>query len=132
MQPALPAEALVLVTILPDPRDQEIARVMDWYRMPYRRAPKTIDMEYQAFYQTVRFGAEKWTIHYVAPMLGHELTTRAEPLRDAPDHPRVGWTGLYLPENTLREQPESALSKFMLAVENLGGAQDEPTVLEKR
>jgi len=132
MQPALPAEALVLVAILPDPRDQEIARVMGWYHIPYCRAPKTIDVEYLAFYQTVRFGAEKWAIHYVAPVLGHELTTRAELLWDEPDHPRAGWTELHLPENTLREQPESVLSTIMQAVGNLGGARDEPTALEKR
>ncbi|HJO33899.1 MAG TPA: hypothetical protein QGI62_07195 [Anaerolineales bacterium] len=105
---------------------------MSWYRMPYRRAPKTIDVEYLAFYQTVRFGAEKWAIHYVAPVLGHELTTRAELLWDEPDHPRAGWTELHLPENTLREQPESVLSTIMQAVGNLGGARDEPTALEKR
>ncbi|HJN41749.1 MAG TPA: hypothetical protein QF589_06545 [Anaerolineales bacterium] len=71
-------------------------------------------------------------IHYVVPMLSHELATRAELLQDELNHPRAGWTGLHLPENTLREQPESALSKIMQAVENLGGARDELTALKKR
>ena len=132
MQPALPAEALVLVAILPDPRDLEITHVLGWYRIPYCRLPKTIDVEYLVFYRTARLGAEKRAIHYVAPVLGHELTTRAELLWDEPDHPRAGWTELHLPENTLREQPESVLSTIMQAVGNLGGARDEPTALEKR
>jgi len=41
-----------------------------------------------AFYQTARFGEEKWAIHYTAPVLGHELVTRAELLRTEPGHPR--------------------------------------------
>ncbi|MFQ5408330.1 MAG: hypothetical protein ACE5FI_07930 [Anaerolineales bacterium] len=83
-------EALVLVAVLPDPHDLEIARVLGWYRIPYKRAPRTIDVDYIAFYHTAKFGAEKWAIHYVAPVAGHELTTRRELLRDEPDHPRAG------------------------------------------
>ncbi len=233
----LPAETLVLVAILPDPRDLEITHVLGWYRIPYCRLPKTIDVEYLVFYRTARLGAEKRAIHYVAPVLGHELTTRAELLWDDPDHPRAGeqyfkpqlgalqplprpiplrtwqritflnttgeclnsaeeinqlivgsaerellwtglrergsptekdyrsasgraefdravlcrlgdlgitlgdapaeppsggWTGPYLPERTLCEQPLSVLSEIMGTVKNLGGARDEPTALEER
>ena len=80
---------LVLVTVLKDPRDLEIARVLGWYRIPLATAPKTISVDYLAFYQTARFGEEKWAIHYVAPVHGHELTTRVELLRTEPDHPRA-------------------------------------------
>jgi hypothetical protein len=81
--------ALVLVAILKDKRDLEIARVLGWYRIPLKTAPKTVAVDYLAFYQTARFGAEKWAINYVAPVRGHELTTRAELLRTQPDHPRA-------------------------------------------
>jgi hypothetical protein len=71
------------------PRDLEIARLLGWYRIPLRTAPKVVAVDYLAFYQTGVFGEEKWQIRYVAPVRGHELTTRAELLRDEPDHPRA-------------------------------------------
>jgi hypothetical protein len=49
-----------------------------------------VAVDYLAFYQTAGFGAEKWRIQYVAEVRGHELTTRAELLRDEPDHPHAG------------------------------------------
>jgi hypothetical protein len=60
--------SLVLVCFLPKPRDLEIARVLGWYRIPLRSAPK---------------------VQYVAAVRGHELTTRAELLRDEPEHPHA-------------------------------------------
>jgi hypothetical protein len=74
---------------MPEPRDLEIARLLGWYRIPLRTAPKVIAVDYLAFYQTGAFGNEKWRIQYVAPVRGHELTTRAELLRDEPDHARA-------------------------------------------
>lgn len=75
---------------MPSPRDLEIARLLGWYRIPLRRAPKTISVDAVAFYHTAAFDSEKWGIYYTAPVLGHELTTRAELLRDEPAHPRAG------------------------------------------
>jgi len=80
---------LVLVAILNNKRDFEIARVLGWYRIPLKTAPKTVSVDWLAFYQTAKFGDEKWSINYVAPVRGHELTTRAELLRTQPDHPRA-------------------------------------------
>lgn len=81
--------ALVLVAVINDRRDLEIARLLGWYRIPLRSAPKVVAMDYLAFYQTGAFGAERWQIQYVAPVRGHELTTRLELLRDEPEHPRA-------------------------------------------
>jgi len=90
MSPMISNQALILVAILPSPRDLEIARVLGWYRIPLRRAPKVVDVDYLAFYQTAAFGKnERWMIQFAAEVRGHELTTRAEILRDAPDHPRA-------------------------------------------
>lgn len=80
--------SLVLVAVINNPRDLEIARVLGWYRIPLRFSPKVIAVDYLAFYQTAVFGDEKWRIQYIAPVKGHELTTRGELLRDEPDHPR--------------------------------------------
>lgn len=81
--------SLVLVAIVNDPRDMEIARLLGWYRIPLRSAPKVIFVDYLAFYQTGAFGEAKWQIQTIAPVLGHELTTRRELLKDQPDHPRA-------------------------------------------
>ncbi len=90
MNASVPDTALVLVAILPSPQDLEIARVLGWYRIPLRKAPKVVDVDYLAFYQTAAFGeSERWQIAYVAPVRGHELTTRADLLRDEPDHPHA-------------------------------------------
>jgi hypothetical protein len=78
-----------MVALMNDPRDLEIARLLGWYRIPLRSAPKVIAVDYLAFYQTAAFGAEKWRIQYIAPVRGHELVRRIELLRDEPDHPHA-------------------------------------------
>jgi hypothetical protein len=82
--------SLVLVCLLPSPRDLEIARLLGWYRIPFRTAPKVIAVDYLAFYQPGSFGEHGGRIEWMAPVSGHELTTRQELLRDEPDHPRAG------------------------------------------
>ena len=85
-----PAESLVLVAVLPAQRDLEIARLLGWYRIPLRFAPKVVAVDYLAFYQTGAFGPEeRWQITRFAAVRGHELTTRRELFRDEPDHPRA-------------------------------------------
>lgn len=80
--------SLILVAVMKSPRDLEIARLLGWYRIPLRSAPKVIAVDYLAFYQTGAFEEQKWAIQYLAPVKGHELCTRAELLRDEPGHPR--------------------------------------------
>lgn len=82
--------SLILVAFLPTPRDLELARVLGWYRIPLRTAPKVVAVDYVAFYQPASFGDHKWQIEYLAPVRGHELVTRAELLRDEADHPKAG------------------------------------------
>ena len=82
-------EDLVLVAIARNPRDLEIARVLGWYRIPLAFSPKTLYVDWLAFYQTAAFGAERWSVRWVAPVRGYELTTRAALLRTDPDHPRA-------------------------------------------
>lgn len=81
--------SLILVVVMNNPRDMEIARLLGWYRIPLRSAPKVVAVDYLAFYQTAAFGDERWCIQYIAPVRGHELTTRAELLQDERDHPRA-------------------------------------------
>jgi len=86
---SLSPTALILVAVMTDPRDLEIARLLGWYRIPLRKAPKVVAVDFLAFYQTSAFGAENWRIQYISQVRGHELTTRAELLRDGDDHPRA-------------------------------------------
>jgi hypothetical protein len=81
--------SLVLVGLLPTPRDLEIARFLGWYRIPLRTAPKVIAVDYLAMYQPGSFGESGGRIEYMAPVHGHELTTRGQLLKDEPDHPRA-------------------------------------------
>lgn len=81
--------SLILVAVMTKPRDLEIARLLGWYRIPLRTAPKVIAVDYLAFYQTGGFGDDRWRIRYLAPVRGHELTTRAELLQDERDHSRA-------------------------------------------
>jgi len=90
MNTSLPETALILVAILPEQRDFDIARLFGWYRIPLKNAPKVISVDYLAFYQTKAFGdAQKWQIAHVAEILGHELVQRKDLIRDEPDHPRA-------------------------------------------
>ena len=77
---------LILVTYMPSPCDMEIARLLGWYRIPLRTAPKVIAVDYLAFYQPASFGEGRWRIETLAPVHGHELVTRAELFRDQADH----------------------------------------------
>jgi hypothetical protein len=85
----LTPNSLILVAIINKPRDLEIARLLGWYRIPLRTAPKVVAVDHLAFYQTSAFGEGNEGVHYIAPVRGHELTTRAELLRDEPNHPRA-------------------------------------------
>lgn len=85
LQPA----SLILVCLLPSPRDLEIARLLGWYRIPLRTAPKVVAVDYLAFYQPSAFAERGGKIEFVAEVHGHELTTRGELLKDEADHPRA-------------------------------------------
>ena len=85
----LTATSLVLVCLLPSPRDLEIARLLGWYRIPLRTAPKVVAVDYLAFYQPSSFGERGGQIEYVAEVRGHELTTRGELLKDEVNHPQA-------------------------------------------
>jgi hypothetical protein len=85
----LSPSALILVAIIPTPDDLQVARVLGWYRIPIRTAPKILNVDYLAFYQPASFLERKWQIEYLAPVLGHELTTRLDLLREEGNHPRA-------------------------------------------
>jgi hypothetical protein len=106
--PSLPAvNDLVLVAFLPAPRDLEIVRLLGWYRIPLRTAPRVVAVDWLAFYQPASFGEDhKWCVEFVAPVRGHELVTRAELLKDDAEHPRAGEEYFKLSLGTLETLPQ--------------------------
>lgn len=133
MSPLPSPSSLILVAVMTAPRDLEIARLLGWYRIPLRSAPKVIAVDYLAFYQTGAFGDEKWQIQYVAPVRGHELTTRAELLRDEPDHPRAREEYFKIQIGALERLPDPIMAgkwrritflyttgEYLLAAETIG------------
>lgn len=103
--------SLVLVCLLPAPRDLEIARLLGWYRIPLRTAPKVIAVDYLAFYQPSAFGERGGQIEFVAPVRGHELTTRGELLKDETDHPRAREEYYKVQIGPLEKLPDLILSE---------------------
>jgi hypothetical protein len=86
----LSPDSLILVCYLPATKDLDFARMLGWYRIPLKSAPKVIEVDYLAFYQGNNFGEQhRWQVEYIAEYRGHELTTRGELLREESDHPRA-------------------------------------------
>lgn len=86
----LSSDSLILVAVMPNPRDLDIARLLGWYRIPLKSAPKILHPDAIAFYQTSAFAKDhRSRIEYYAEVAGVELTTRAELFRDEPEHPRA-------------------------------------------
>lgn len=103
--------ALMLVGVLPAKKDFEIARLLGWYRIPLRMAPKIVDVDYLAFYQTGAFGnTARWQIGWFAEVRGYELTTRRELIRDEPDHPRANEEYYKMQLGTLQPRGEPIIA----------------------
>jgi len=80
----------VLVAVMNEPQDFEIARDEGWYRVPVKHAPSaTTEASVLAFYFTKAFGDRKWTVQWYGAIRGHELVRRRDIILAEPDHPRA-------------------------------------------
>jgi hypothetical protein len=80
----------VLVAIVNNRRDFEIARDEGWYRVPAKAAPQsTTEAAVLAFYFTKAFDDEKWSVRWYGEVRGHELARRRDLFPGEPDHPRA-------------------------------------------
>jgi len=103
---------LVLIAFIPSPRDLELARLFGWYRIPLRTSPKVVAVDYLAFYQPASFGeGHKWRIEYFAPVLGHELVTRAELFTDQSNHPRAHDEYFKIQLGSVQELPDAVIAE---------------------
>jgi hypothetical protein len=80
---------LILIAVLNNLRDLEVLRLLGWYRIPLRYAPKIISVDAVAFYQTSEFGKEKWGVRYAARVQGVELVQRTDLFQEDINHPRA-------------------------------------------
>lgn len=80
---------IIMVGLVPSPKDLEIARVLGWYRIPLRANIRVITVDFLAFYQPASFKDHKWQIEFFAPVTGHELVLRSQLLKTEADHPRA-------------------------------------------
>jgi len=80
----------VLVAIVNNRRDFDIARDEGWYRVPAKHAPQsTTEAAVLAFYFTKAFDDEKWSIRWYGEVRGHELARRRDLFPGEPEHPRA-------------------------------------------
>jgi len=82
-------DAQVLVAVMNNLRDFEIARDQGWYRIPLERTPSRVGADYLALYQTKAFGKERWAINYYAPIKRFHIVPRQILLPEESDHPRA-------------------------------------------
>lgn len=80
----------VLVAIMNNLQDWQRVQDEHWYRLPVKHAPANApNFDWIAFYFSKVFNADKWAIHFCAPILGHELLTRLDLLPAEPQHRRA-------------------------------------------
>ena len=80
----------VLVAIMNNRRDLEIARTQRWYRIPVKSAnrliPELEQMQYLAFYQTKIFKRDAFAVNYYAEIERISTAPRIELLPNEPGH----------------------------------------------
>jgi very-short-patch-repair endonuclease len=83
----------VLVAIMNNLLDFDIALHQQWYRIPVRSARRRLKERWPprwlAFYQTKVFGTERWAINYYASVRGIRVVARRDLLPEDPSHPRA-------------------------------------------
>ena len=80
----------VLIAIMNNQRDWEIARTQRWYRIPVKSADRFIrdleQMQYLAFYQTMIFKKDAFAVNYYAEIERISIAPRIELLPDDAGH----------------------------------------------
>ena len=86
-----PSTALLLVAVMPSPRDLEIAPRAWLVSHPIPvLPPKIVQVDYLAFYQPASFGKRTLTALNISARCGEwNWPMRKEIIRDEPDHPRA-------------------------------------------
>jgi len=84
-----PEQTPVLVAVMNNQRDFDIARRQGWYRIPVKHVPRRLGAEYLAFYHTQALAEHRWAVNYYAPIRRIHLAQRRNLLPQESDHPRA-------------------------------------------
>lgn len=105
----------VLVPIMNNERDFQIALERQWYRVPVhsvrRRLKPRWPPRWLAFYQTKVFGPERWAVNFYAAVTRVETATRRALLPTEPDHVRADELYYKIEIGPLQRLPEPILSR---------------------
>lgn len=115
----------VLVAVINNLDDLQIARDQGWYRIPLDRVPSRVGADYLAFYQTKVFGEERWAINYYAPIRRFRVVSRQALLPEESDHPRANDLYYKIEIGPLQRLPHSIPSHRLRRVTFI------PTTLER-
>ena len=107
----------VLVAVMTDPRDLEIACTEHWYRIPIRRAPRRVGADYLAFYFTGAFAPDlRHQVRFYAPIRAYRLARRVDLIPQERDHPRAEDRYFKVEIGPLRELPHPIPSQRLRRV----------------
>lgn len=119
----------VLVAIMNEPRDLDIARNQHWYRIPLVSVERFLKdrwhPEWLAFYQTKEFGDEAYAVNYFARVLDIREVTRRELFPDEVESPKAGHKYYQLMLSPLERLTQPILSRRWRRIVFI------PTTLEK-
>lgn len=79
----------VLVAVMNNRKDFLLAQDAHWYRIPVKSAPRCINAQRIAFYQTLKFGSEGLAIHWWAEVIRRVRVKRRDLFPEEADHPRA-------------------------------------------
>lgn len=104
----------VLVAIVNNKCDLEIAREQHWYRIPVESVEKRLKKYWQpewiALYQTKIFGHEAYAIHYYAQVRAINIVQRQDLFLEEAQSPKSTNKYYKLTLSTLEELPEPIVS----------------------
>jgi len=101
-----------IIALLNNRPDFERAEVEHWYRIPVQTAPEGLrHIRWIAFYLTMAFGREKWSVRYWAKVRKITQARRADLIPEGKNHPRSQNLYYRLELGPLQLRPEPILSR---------------------
>lgn len=83
-------ETPALVALVPSRRDWRIINREHWYRIPVASAPENLQLiRWLGFYFPAAFGAERWSVGWLARVTNLSVVRRIDLLPAETDHPRA-------------------------------------------
>lgn len=105
----------ILVAIMNNVNDFDIAQNQNWYRIPAESVEKWLKKRWPpqwiAFYQTKVFGNDKWSINYYAEVIDIQKVFRSQLFPDEPLNKKTGSLYYKIIFEPLRRLPKPIMSR---------------------